>query len=134
MDKSHENPTPLSHSYSLRRSTIYAKDHLYDIESDVQSISNADSSYSLKHKRRHGKKIKKSKKTKRLAETSESEDEQEEEQGIEPSPLDIILLNKLPVAQKDLKAFKIELDKHIQKYRTLFFQEIQNNKRELNRN
>ena len=129
MEKEQVLPPPNRHSYSLRRSTLHAKENLKEIDSDHFSVSHADSSFSSKAKRHHGKKIKKSKKNPRYAELSESEDEIEtEEQGIEPSPLDLILLNKLPTSQKDLKTFKLEIDKHIQKYRSTFFQEIQNNK------
>ena len=133
MDKALNTKAMPTNTYSLRKSTIYAKEHLHELENDIQSVSYADSSFSSKPKRRHGKKIKKHNKSKRLVESSGSEEENDEEEGIEPNSFDVILLNKLPAGQKELKAFKLEVDKHVQKYKTAFFQEIQNTKRKLTR-
>ena len=130
MDRPQTQIASKATSYSLRRSTIYAKEHLKENLSEVYSVSNADSSYSSKPRKRKLRKTKTSKREKKCIETSESEMGAEEAPGIEPNALDMILLNKLPTSQKDLRLFKLEIDKHVQKYRNSFFADVQSNKRE----
>ena len=132
MENQRDPIPPSKHGYSLRRSTLYAKEHFCEIESDKHSLSNAGSSYSSKPRHRNGRRIKKTRNSKKAIESSESE-EDEEPRGIEPNPLDLILLNKLPANQRDLRIFKTELDKHMQKFRSSFFCETQNTKRNITR-